>query len=163
MLPAKEINDPSQSKPADWVDAKTIPDPEDKKPADWDKPETVADPNATKPDDWDDDMDGEWEAPQIPNPDFKGEWKAKMIPNPAYKGEWVHPKIANPDYVHDDALYAYEDFGSIGFDLWQVKSGTIFDDVLITDDLDVQKQWADAFTTRAAVSLGLHALFVPLL
>jgi calreticulin len=150
MLPAKEINDPSQSKPVDWVDAKTIPDPEDKKPADWDKPETVADPNATKPDDWDDDMDGEWEAPQIPNPDFKGEWKPKMIPNPAYKGEWVHPKIANPDYVHDDALYAYEDFGAIGFDLWQVKSGTIFDDVLLTDDLAVQKQWADSFKTRAA-------------
>ncbi len=78
-------------------------------------------------------MDGEWEAPQIPNPEYKGEWKAKTIPNPAYKGEWVHPKIANPDYVANDQLYAYEDFGAIGFDLWQVKSGTIFDNVLITD------------------------------
>ena len=27
ILPPKEINDPAQSKPADWVDEKTIPDP----------------------------------------------------------------------------------------------------------------------------------------
>ena len=32
MLPPKEINDPSKSKPADWVDTKTIADPNDKKP-----------------------------------------------------------------------------------------------------------------------------------
>ncbi len=42
ILPPKEINDPAQSKPADWVDQKTIADPEDKKPEDWDKPETIA-------------------------------------------------------------------------------------------------------------------------
>jgi hypothetical protein len=28
ILPPKEINDPAQSKPKDWVDAKTIADPE---------------------------------------------------------------------------------------------------------------------------------------
>jgi len=31
-------------------------------------------------------------------------------------------------------LYKYTDIGAIGFDLWQVKSGTIFDNVLLTDD-----------------------------
>ena len=86
------------------------------------------------------------------NKAFKGEWKAKTIPNPAYKGEWVHPKIANPEYVANDQLYAYEDFGAIGFDLWQVKSGTIFDNVLITDSLTTQQEWAAAFKTQAAVS-----------
>ena len=60
-------------------------DPEDSKPEDWEKPEHIADPDATKPDDWDDEMDGEWEPPQIDNPEFKGEWKAKQIDNPDYK------------------------------------------------------------------------------
>lgn len=27
----------------------------------------------------DDDMDGDWEAPKIPNPDFKGEWQPKVF------------------------------------------------------------------------------------
>jgi len=101
---------------------------------DWDKPEHVADPDATKPDDWDDDMDGEWEAPMVDNPDFKGDWKSPMIKNPAYKGRWVHPEIDNPDYAADDQIYAYDDFGRIGLDLWQVKSGTVFSNFLMTDD-----------------------------
>ena len=43
-----------------------------------------------------------------------------MIDNPAYKGEWIHPEIDNPDYAPDPELYKYDDFGAIGFDLWQV-------------------------------------------
>merc|ERR1712124_194895 len=86
------------------------------------------------PDDWDDEEDGEWEAPMKDNPEYKGEWSVKRISNPAYKGIWEAKKIANPDYEDDDNLYAFEDFGFIGFDLWQVKAGTIFDNVIITDD-----------------------------
>jgi calreticulin len=149
FLPAKEINDPAQSKPKDWVDAKTIADETDEKPAEWDKPEFISDPKATKPEDWDDEMDGDWEAPQISNPEYKGEWKAKQIPNPAYKGEWVHPQIANPAYHADDSIYAFEDNAAIGFDLWQVKAGTVFDNVLITDDLAVQAAWAKDFKTQS--------------
>jgi len=134
MLPSKEILDPEQSKPADWVDNEMIPDPEDTKPEDWDKPQHIPDAGAAKPSDWDDDMDGEWEAPMIDNPEYKGEWKPKEIVNPDYKGPWVHPKIPNPDYAHDAFLYRYQDIGAIGLDLWQVKSGTIFDNILITDD-----------------------------
>ena len=52
---------------------------------------------------------------------LQGEWKPKQIDNPAYKGEWVHPEIDNPEYEADDKLYSYEDFGVIGFDLWQVR------------------------------------------
>lgn len=52
--------------------------------------------------------------------DKQGEWKPKMIDNPAYKGEWIHPEIDNPDYAPDPELYKYDDFGGIGFDLWQV-------------------------------------------
>merc|ERR1719273_1565504 len=44
--------------------------------------------------------------------------------------------IDNPEYVADDNLYAYDSWGAIGLDLWQVKSGTIFDNFLINDDID---------------------------
>jgi len=70
----------------------------------------------------------------IDNADFKGVWKPKQIDNPAYKGVWVHPEIENPEYSEDPNLYLFKDIGAVGFDLWQVKSGTIFDNVLITDD-----------------------------
>merc|ERR1711976_522167 len=48
----------------------------------------------------------------------------------------VHPMIANPDFKADDFLYKYDSFGAIGLDLWQVKSGTVFDNFLVTDDVD---------------------------
>jgi len=111
---------------------------------DWDQPEHVSDPDAKKPDDWDDDMDGEWEPPMIDNPDYKGEWKPKQIDNPAYKGVWKHPEIDNPDYSPDEELYKLKGTSAgIAFDLWQVKSGTIFDNILITDDIDLAKAQGD--------------------
>merc|ERR1711959_303668 len=144
FLEPKEIDDPEDKKPADWVDEAEMDDPEDKKPDGYDDiPAKINDPKATKPDDWDDESDGEWEDPQIDNPDFKGEWKAKRIANPAYKGVWAPKKIANPAYVDDDQLYAYDSFAFVGIDVWQVKSGTIFDNLLITDDVDAAKAAAD--------------------
>ncbi len=136
FLPPKQIKDPEASKPEDWDDKEKIDDPEDSKPEDWDQPEHIADPDATKPEDWDDEMDGEWEPPMIDNPEYKGEWKPRQIDNPDYKGKWVHPMIDNPDYNADEAkdIAKYDEFCKIGFDLWQVKAGTIFDNVLITDD-----------------------------
>merc|ERR1712227_761700 len=68
------------------------------------------------------------------NPAYKGDWMVKRISNPAYKGFWEAKKIANPDYVDDDSVYKYAEFGFIGFDLWQVKGNTIFDNIIITDD-----------------------------
>jgi len=134
ILPPKKINDPAQSKPADWEDNSQIDDPEDHKPEGWDAiPETIVDPEAKKPDDWDTELDGEWEAPTIPNPEFKGAWKAKRIENPKYKGDWTHPQIDNPEYKPDATLYQYKSFGAVGLEVWQVKSGTIFDNILVTD------------------------------
>merc|ERR1711863_46360 len=108
---------------------------------DWDMlpAKKIKDPEAKKPEDWDDEMDGEWEPPQIDNPEYKGEWKPKQIDNPDYKGAWVHPEIDNPNYEEDKSLYSFDSFCGIGFDLWQVKSGTIFDNVLITDDIEAAK------------------------
>ncbi|XP_041033211.1 calreticulin-like [Carcharodon carcharias] len=144
FLPPKKIKDPEAKKPEDWDERAKIDDPEDKKPDDWEKPEHIPDPDAKKPEDWDDEMDGEWEPPMIQNSEYKGEWKPRQIDNPDYKGKWIHPEIDNPEYTADSSLYSYKDIGVIGLDLWQVKSGTIFDNFLITDD----EKFAEKFGTE---------------
>jgi len=137
FLAPKKILDPSVSKPADWIDEPLMDDPSDVKPADYDKtPKEIPDPEAEKPSDWDDEADGEWEAPQIANPEYKGPWKAKRIANPAYKGKWVHPEIDNPEYKADPTIGHYDNIGAVGFELWQVKSGTIFDNILLADSVE---------------------------
>ncbi|XP_051723636.1 calreticulin 3b [Ctenopharyngodon idella] len=135
FLPPKKIKDPEAKKPEDWDDRAKIDDETDTKPEDWDKPENIPDPDAKKPEDWDEDMDGEWEPAMIPNPEYKGEWKPKQIDNPNYKGVWVHPEIDNPEYSPDSQIYKFDNIGVLGLDLWQVKSGTIFDNFIITDDV----------------------------
>jgi len=141
-FPKKEIKDPSESKPEDWVDEKKIPDPAAVKPEGYDDiPAEIPDPEAEKPDDWDDEDDGEWEPPMIDNPDYKGPWNAPMIENPDYKGEWEHPMIANPEYK--PSSYAkYSSLKYVGFELWTVNAGSIFDNILVTDDKDYAKKMA---------------------
>uniref|UniRef100_A0A7S0RXX3 Calnexin n=1 Tax=Pyramimonas obovata TaxID=1411642 RepID=A0A7S0RXX3_9CHLO len=123
--PPKEIDDPTDSKPEDWVDEAEIPDPEDSKPEDWDEeaprmvpdeeaempegwlvdePDMIADPEAEMPDDWDEEEDGVFEAPLIENPACAaapgcGEWERPEKLNPDYKGKWYPKMIPNPDYV----------------------------------------------------------------
>merc|ERR1712151_1032636 len=144
LLAAKEISDPDDKKPSDWVDDSMMDDPEDKKPDDWTDEKRIVDEEAKKPDDWDDEEDGEWEAPMKDNPAYKGDWHVKRISNPAYKGIWEAKKIANPEFVDDDKIYSYADFGFLGFDLWQVKGGTIFDNVIVCDDVSE----ADTFAKK---------------
>lgn len=122
--PPAEIDDPTDSKPADWVDEAKIKDPEATKPDDWDeealptipdeaavKPAAwlddeeamVPDPEAVQPEDWDEEEDGEWEAPSVPNPKCEaapgcGVWVRPSKKNPEYKGKWVAPLIDNPEY-----------------------------------------------------------------
>jgi len=45
----------------------------------------IVDPEATKPEDWDDELDGDWEAPKVPNPEFKGPWRANKLRIPLTK------------------------------------------------------------------------------
>ncbi|KAJ1731539.1 hypothetical protein LPJ72_003884 [Coemansia sp. Benny D160-2] len=144
VLPDKQVPDPDAKKPEDWVDGPAmIEDPEDKKPEDWvDGPATLPDPDAKKPEDWDDDMDGDWEAPVIANPDYKGEWKPRSIKNPEYKGEWTAPLVDNPDYDEDEDLAVFN-VGYVGLDIWTVKAGTIFSNILITDDFDYASQFGN--------------------
>jgi len=144
MLAPKTIKDPNAKKPEEWDEREEIADPEDKKPEGWDDiPATISDPDAKKPEDWNDEEDGDWEAPTLPNPEFKGEWKPKMIKNPAYKGIWVAPDIPNPDFVDDDKLYNYKDLKFAGFELWQVKAGTIFDNIFVGDSLEEAEAFAN--------------------
>ncbi|KAF2085621.1 calnexin-like protein [Saccharata proteae CBS 121410] len=122
--PEKEIEDPDDTKPEDWVDEARIADPEATKPEDWDEdapfeivdeeatkpedwledePTMIPDPEAEKPEDWDDEEDGDWIPPTVPNPKCDevsgcGKWEPPMIKNPAYKGKWTAPFIDNPAY-----------------------------------------------------------------
>ena len=43
-------------------------------------------------------------------------------------------KVRHIEFEDDDLVYKYNDFGFISFDLWQVKGGTICDNIIITDD-----------------------------
>merc|ERR1712095_112905 len=68
--------------------------------------------------------------------------KARQIDNPDYKGAWVHPEIDNPEYNEEEAktIGKYDEVCKLGFDLWQVKAGTIFDNLMITDDPEAAKK-----------------------
>jgi calreticulin len=52
--------------------------------------------------------------------------------------------IPNPDYKPDDKLHAVCGNGCthVGFELWQVKTGTLFDDIIVTDSLEEAQQYA---------------------
>ncbi|XP_066480712.1 calreticulin-like [Tiliqua scincoides] len=134
FLPPRKIIDPNMPKPDYWDERETIEDPMDKKPDDWDQPERIPDPNVTKPFDWDEEMDGEWAAPLIPNPQFRGIWKPRIIKNPNYNGIWVQPEVDNPEYKPDPNLYKYYNISVIALEILQGRSGTIFDNFLITND-----------------------------
>merc|ERR1712032_532547 len=135
FLEPKEIKDPSKSKPSDWVDAKKIPDPKDVKPEGYDDiPETIADP------------------------EYKGPFVQKQIDNPAYKGEWVHPMVANPAYKEDDTVYnRCNPCTAIGSELWQVKAGTLFDDIIVTDSVEEAKKFAaDTFAVKSKAEQAMQ-------
>src|SRR5215471_14343352 len=102
--PEKEIDDPKDTKPENWVEEAMIPDPEATKPEDWDEdapyeivdleatkpedwldeePTSIPDPEAQKPEDWDDEEDGDWVPPTVPNPKCNdvsgcGKWESPM-------------------------------------------------------------------------------------
>lgn len=146
FLEPKDMADPDDKKPSDWVDEPEMDDPEDTKPADWgSEPEKIVDPEAKQPEDWDETEDGKWEAPMIPNPKFKGAWAPKRIKNPAYKGPWAPKRIPNPAYAPDATLYEIKKpLNFVGVDVWQVKSGSVFDNIVLADNLDEVNAIIDA-------------------
>ncbi|CAL1280656.1 unnamed protein product [Larinioides sclopetarius] len=160
----EKIPHPTATKPDDWDEdaPRQIVDPNARKPDGWldDEPELIPDPNAEKPTDWDDEMDGEWEAPlinnpkcekigcgkwkapMIDNPKYKGKWRAPLIDNPNYKGKWKPKRIPNPHYFEDKYPYKMTPIAAVGFELWSMVDGIMFDNIIITDDMYVAEHWA---------------------
>ncbi|EDQ85457.1 uncharacterized protein MONBRDRAFT_29170 [Monosiga brevicollis MX1] len=160
LLPPAEIPDPSDQKPADWVDEEFIDDPTDQKPADWDEeaPQYIPDPTAQKPElwdenepsmipdpaserpmDWDDEEDGVWESPRIPNPKCEmhgcGPWTAPSVANPQFRGVWQPRRLPNPDYFEDAAPFdKLRDIGAVAFELWTITPDVHFDNLIVTTD-----------------------------
>lgn len=50
-----------------------------------------------------------------------------------FQGTWKAPEIDNPDFVDDKELYKRGSIGYVAFEIWQVKSGSIFDNIMLTD------------------------------
>ena len=166
------IPDEIATKPDDWDESqpKEIVDTSATMPSDWLENEEalIFDPEAVKPEDWDIELDGEWEpklipnpkcasvsgcgkwnAPMKPNPLYKGKWSAPMIKNPDYKGKWSPRLIENPHYYEPDPYKQLEKITAIGFELWTMSSGIVFDNILITDDEDLAHRFAaETFTIK---------------
>lgn len=52
--------------------------------------------------------------------------------------------MKNTNYLTQYDLSEFENIGAIGLELWQVRSGTIFDNFLITDDEEYAENFAKA-------------------
>merc|ERR1712244_39013 len=52
--------------------------------------------------------------------------------------------MGNPDYVLDPDMYKVCKDGCthVGFEIWQVKTGTLFDDIIVTDSLEEAEVFA---------------------
>lgn len=57
---------------------------------------------------------------------------------------WLHQSPGQHGYWAQDDLTEFENIGAIGLDLWQVRSGSIFDNFLITDDEDYAQRFGQA-------------------
>ncbi|XP_055836972.1 calnexin isoform X2 [Episyrphus balteatus] len=161
----EKIPDPDAEKPIDWDEdaPPQIPDPSAAKPDGWldDEPEMIPDTNAVKPEDWDTEIDGEWEAPLVDNPvcekavgcgpwkaplvqnkEFKGKWRAPLIDNPNYQGKWSPRLIPNPDFFEDLNPFGMTPISAVGIELWSMSSDILFDNLIITDDIEVATDFA---------------------
>jgi len=161
----EKIPDPAAVKPADWDEdaPPQIPDPTAVKPEGWldVEPDMIPDSTAEKPEDWDTEIDGEWEAPLvdnpvceqapgcgpwspplIPNTEYKGKWRPPMIDNPNYQGKWAARKIPNPDFFEDLTPFRMTPISAVGIELWSMSSDILFDNLIVTDDINVAMEFA---------------------
>lgn len=98
---------------------------------DWEK--HFLDAGASKPSDWNAELDGDW----LQKPPYQDGLRAEGMEQDV----WLHQKMGHSSCLTQYDLTEFENIGAIGLDLWQVRSGTIFDNFLITDD----EEYADRF------------------
>ncbi|XP_051025640.1 calreticulin-3 [Acomys russatus] len=115
----------TSSEPPDWGQV------EGSEAQGWEK--HFLDAGASKPSDWNSELDGDW----LQKPPYEDGLKAKGID----RDVWLHQKMKPASYLTQYDLSEFENIGVIGLELWQVRSGTIFDNFLITDD----EEYADRF------------------
>lgn len=190
---ARKISDPNAFKPDTWDEdePEMIADPDAKQPADWDvemdgewEAPLISNPKCTSIAGC-----GKWSAPLVDNPKYKGKWKAPLIANPAYKGKWTPRKIPNPDFYEDltpfktlatidagkkehfEVIFfslVYFSLKLVAFELWTISDNIAFDNILITDDVDianlvssltyeVKKEMTDLETDNILIKAMKHA------
>jgi calnexin len=140
LLEPRDLPDPADSKPTDWVDVPYVADMSDRKPADWDDRKEIPDPADP--------------ASVIPNPEYRGEWRQKLKPNPDYKGEWKPRRVPNPFYFMDMHPSDFRPFTAIGFEIWAVNRELAFSNILMAhDEAAVKKYNVENFLIRKRVQL----------
>ncbi|KAK4385771.1 Calreticulin-3 [Sesamum angolense] len=98
-----------------------------KKPADWDDREYIDDPNHVKPEGYD----------SIP----------REIPDPKAK----EVSLSTKEFEDDPDLYVLKPIKYVGIEVWQVKAGSVFDNILICDDPEYAKNVVEeVFANREA-------------
>ncbi|XP_006877172.1 PREDICTED: calreticulin-3 [Chrysochloris asiatica] len=110
----------------------------DDKTQDWEK--HFLDAGASKPSDWNSELDGDWSGPMLQKPPYQDSLK----PDGIDKDVWLHQKMKSTNYLSEYDLSEFENIGAIGLELWQVRSGTIFDNFLITDDEEYAENFGKA-------------------
>ncbi|KAJ6419070.1 hypothetical protein OIU84_029222 [Salix udensis] len=147
ILPPPKIKDTKAKRPADWDDREYIEDPNDVKPKGYDSiPREIPDPKAKEPDNWDEEDDGIWRPPKIPNPAYKGPWKRKHLTK---NGAGSMFRFLKPEFEDDPDLYVLKPIKYVGIEVWQVKAGSIFDNILICDDPQYAREIVeDVFQNR---------------
>lgn len=107
---------------------------------DWDKQFLEA--GAGAPSDWNSKLDGDMEmqAPLLQKPPYQDGLKPEGIDS----NVWLHRKPKDANYLAESDLAEFDDIGAIGLELWQVRSGTIFDNFLITDDEEYAQKFGKA-------------------
>ncbi|XP_049644350.1 calreticulin-3 [Suncus etruscus] len=107
---------------------------------DWDKQFLEA--GAGAPSDWNSKLDGDvdLQAPLLQKPPYQDGLKPEGIDS----NVWLHRKPKDANYLAESDLTEFDDIGAIGLELWQVRSGTIFDNFLITDDEEYAQKFGKA-------------------
>lgn len=79
-----------------------------------------------------------------------------MIP---IQGKWQPRSIPNPGYFEDPHPFRMSPVGAVGLELWSLTAGVLFDNILLSDDLNTAQRWTqDTWGQRQPVQ-NFHSLF----